>query len=927
MKKSLFFTFMAACLFHTCLTGASAEEKKQPAPVFPIEQNFKWGLMDQNGKVLIKPRFDVIEDFYYGQISRVRTQDKWGLIDRSGRILLEPKYDEIIEETDFVAVRIANNWGFMDQSGKWIFSPQFEKYDRNSNITLHKQLFTVKRNGKWGSFDPTGKIAVPTTYDELIYQDQSDTFLARIGNKWGVVSANGTVIAKPAYSSVSSFEHDMALVTNNRKYGYINRQGKLTISPQYQYGYGFYNDYAIVEKNNRFGTIDKQGRVAIPFSYPNLVLYSNGVASTKVKDKWKLIDPTGKVISQTLYDNVQEYNNLIMVTQGKQFAYVLKQNNQYRVGPMVDERKDSGQTPIRAFREGTAWGWMDNKGNVIVPPTYQSVSSPDDDFVVVKLDGLYGVCDLQGKVIIPIRYNQIGDLSNGLFSVKDNGKWGVIQRNGDVLIPIEYEELSSNSESGLYKVKKDGKWGVVNQQGEILASPKYDDVRLYSDLIELSIANKRGFYDINSKTTVEPQFEALQYSGFPQVLEYQQGGKWGAIKPTGKFISPPVYDEITWFINDDNQQRVAKVSVNGKYGYMNLTGKEIVPPQFDMVGDFHEGFGLVEQNNKWWYVNASGQIVGNLQFDQAEPFRDGLGKVKVNQHVTYVNKQGQIMYQPVEPATTYQFTYQPFDWKSQDVWSILPALTTNTDPAYLAKQPSVKKIAQAYYEANGPFDRGVQIDSYNLNPATLLLSIYSMMGTLEPVKSGDIKSGETFVQALIKAKYVKAEELNQEITPTLVAHILYNIFHEANPSQGKLKLADTKDPALLWAVEKGIPGYTKDSHNKFVSTLGPYSSSYEYVIRFCAYSFKFPQVNGKGDYYPYHIQDIKEFQQPGNHSVNNALLVNGIHYEDIVLTRPELEADPVFIAAREKAKEPLLKEAETAFQQWLVAQRKQVAAK
>ena len=91
-----------------------------------IEQNGKWGFMDKQGKIIIKPKFEIVRDFSVG-LAAVLLNGSWGFIDKKGKIIMEPQFECVREFSEgLVAVRIDGIWGFMDKTGKLIISAQYD---------------------------------------------------------------------------------------------------------------------------------------------------------------------------------------------------------------------------------------------------------------------------------------------------------------------------------------------------------------------------------------------------------------------------------------------------------------------------------------------------------------------------------------------------------------------------------------------------------------------------------------------------------------------------------------------------------------------------------------------------------------------------------------------------------------------------------
>jgi hypothetical protein len=55
---------------------------------------------------------------------------KWGLLDEDGVVVIEPKYEKLDTFQENLAPAAENGkWGFIDISGKWAITPRFDDYN------------------------------------------------------------------------------------------------------------------------------------------------------------------------------------------------------------------------------------------------------------------------------------------------------------------------------------------------------------------------------------------------------------------------------------------------------------------------------------------------------------------------------------------------------------------------------------------------------------------------------------------------------------------------------------------------------------------------------------------------------------------------------------------------------------------------------
>ena len=87
-----------------------------------------------------------------------------------------------------------------------------------------------------------------------------------------------------------------------------------------------------------------------------------------------------------------------------------------------------------AVKKDGLWGFIDDKGNEIIPPMYQQYNSFHDGFACVKKDGLWGIIDKQNNVILPFKYYRCKDFHDGI-SIVENLDYSndVIKSNGQIL--------------------------------------------------------------------------------------------------------------------------------------------------------------------------------------------------------------------------------------------------------------------------------------------------------------------------------------------------------------------------------------------------------------------------------------------------------------------------------------------------------------
>jgi hypothetical protein len=139
-----------------------------------IEITSKWGYINRNGEIAIKPKFIMASPFSeglacvkkgkYGILSdglnltgmTSYAEEKYGYIDKTGNFIIRPRYEyaENFSE-DLAVVKVSGKYGYISKTGEMIIKPQFERASKFSEGLAWVGFgnFVVKG----GYIDRTGK--------------------------------------------------------------------------------------------------------------------------------------------------------------------------------------------------------------------------------------------------------------------------------------------------------------------------------------------------------------------------------------------------------------------------------------------------------------------------------------------------------------------------------------------------------------------------------------------------------------------------------------------------------------------------------------------------------------------------------------------------------------------------------------------------
>lgn len=191
-----------------------------------VMRNGKWGKINHRGDIVIPIAYEYISPLYDYLYYTTPTNavsypvencplfitevdGKRGMIDHNGRTLVKPEYEAYFPNHGMEFwLRKDGKWGQVDESGEVIIPFEYEEARYGS--MLHNS-YEVKKDGKWGYIDSKGRVLIPFLYDELdgyLWRPGGPVNLFKRNGKMGMMNGAGEEMTPPIYDKIEAIGND-----------------------------------------------------------------------------------------------------------------------------------------------------------------------------------------------------------------------------------------------------------------------------------------------------------------------------------------------------------------------------------------------------------------------------------------------------------------------------------------------------------------------------------------------------------------------------------------------------------------------------------------------------------------------------------------------------------------------------------------------
>lgn len=589
-------------------TIGSSPSAVQDGEVFVLslpDNPARWVYIDTAGAVVLEPGAAHIEDFQEADSASLalileRSEDgrdvygrpdaDYGVIDEQGKVLIEPAYDDITVFPDHFSVsKRRTPVFFFNSRGHELFINRTRLRPFSEGLAHF-----YDENKLWGYVDSTGKVAIPPQFlkarpfaEGLAAVADTSGYCAFI-NKRGEMAFR-TSLPAAGWPFLGNFRGGRCWFKGEgNRWGCYDRTGQVVISPAFFFEH---------EELNRLQAYTRDSILQTLFFLP--MDFSHGVAAVRAPGgtpEPAVIDTNGQRIPLAgAYQDIQPFDasGLAVVTARETgLRGLINAEGRELMAPAYREIAPFVNGYARVQAENGRWGLFDKEGKQAAPFQYVEIDTVSEGMAAVRLNSrqAWSFIDTAGELRIRGPFDRTQPFYNGYTLVNNNGENQVINRKGE-LVFMKNDTLLFYSE---------GIFGMKEALPPVLAETEKPNAK--SPPPKFYYADASGNNLFGRYFSYISPFEAGIAAVQPLSPDEEGQQRFGAINKRGVMVVPPKYGFV-------KRQADGNIGTNPQrfFGLADTSGNILIEADYDRIEPFGE-FNLyrVERGEKIGYLMKQG---------------------------------------------------------------------------------------------------------------------------------------------------------------------------------------------------------------------------------------------------------------------------------------------------------------------------------
>lgn len=195
----------------------------------------KYGYMNRDGKVVIKPIYMQATSFGQNLAAVADKGDLFGYINNKGELKINYQFEKArkFDKQGRAIVKADNEergYGVINKKGEYVIQPQFTYMTADGDFFLIK----MERGGDYGYCNTEGKLIINPQFKFAAPFNGSKLAPVQIGDLFGYIDRKGNLQITPQFHGAAPFCGEYALVYFDEKIGIIDQEGKYKANPQFK---------------------------------------------------------------------------------------------------------------------------------------------------------------------------------------------------------------------------------------------------------------------------------------------------------------------------------------------------------------------------------------------------------------------------------------------------------------------------------------------------------------------------------------------------------------------------------------------------------------------------------------------------------------------------------------------------------------------
>jgi hypothetical protein len=521
------------------------------------------------------------------------------------------------EILDKVRNKVIKEWDEKDEE-EWIerYSSAYEVLINDFNLVseINKSLIKLSRmpveNSEDFDFSIISVLRIPLTIfpSSDIVNNERDSQLALYS-----LESNSEISEYYDFINTSYKSLGILLVSNDDLFGVIDKNGNLIIECEYDKIVPTNVDKYWCLLDGSWVLLNNQSKIIAKSNYDDLVPAVEGLCYAKKNNLCGVINDKGEEIIPVVYENILPFNDELTA---------VFDNGNYIFYNKLGEKKDFPQIERIRIDYNTG-NWLLNEGAINVRINGQNCFLNTDGIVIgnfyaphlysfsngytsVNSDSTNGIMDLKGNIYFNNQYDYVNEPVNGLFSVIKDNFYGVINIDGEIIIPIKYDYLSIYDDN-LILCNLEGKEILYDSNGNVILdfkdgitiNPSENITESDKAWLNIDIDDKRGFYNMNTKKTIEFQYD-WSTGGFDHgIVTVEKDEKFGYVNTEGILIGGQFFDGVAYQEDEDTafKENFSYVKKGEKYAFLSINGTLKTKFIYNSASQFQDGYAIVSDKN------------------------------------------------------------------------------------------------------------------------------------------------------------------------------------------------------------------------------------------------------------------------------------------------------------------------------------------